>query len=385
MNLTRTSSVITDNFTKLEELSSIEKFPVFIGATNDDEEKDQYQDLTFDICTETGMIQLRNLVDPEIVYSQFHSEAIGKVWETHHDKLLELILKYQDNNTILEIGGSDSRLAIKALKNIPIGSHPYYVENSSIKKWIIVEPNLKLKHDNPKLKYIEKFFDSNIDEDFDMVVHSHTLEHMYMPEMFLNDISYLLKDGDFHIFSVPNLLKYLENKYINTINFEHTLFLTEHFIDFMLSCYNFEIIEKQYYEDHSIFYVTKKSKTKPITLHNKYKEYKQLYLDSINYYKDFVNDLNKVLKKHHETVYLFGGHVFSQYLITLGLDTSTITCILDNSKSKINKRLYGTDLLIESPENMDLTDSLIILKVGQYQEEIKKQLLEINPTISFYE
>jgi hypothetical protein len=210
---------------------------------------------------------------------------------------------------------------------------------------------------------------------------------MIDPLSFLHSISENLKDSKYHIFSIPNLYAYLKNKFVNTINFEHTLFLTEAIVDNLMSRYKFEIVEKYYYAEHSIIYVTRKnSKISSENISNKYSEYKQLYLEFIDYYKTFVKKLNIILTETNKNVYLFGGHVFSQYLIALGLDTSKIICILDNSELKRNKRLYGTTLIIKSPLDVVLDEnSLIILKVGQYKDEIKSQLLNINQNITFYE
>jgi hypothetical protein len=157
-------------------------------------------------------------------------------------------------------------------------------------------------------------------------------------------------------------------------------------MDYLLSCYNFKIIEKYHHFNHSIFYVTRKENTKRLKVPNKYKEYKEMYLDFFNYYKQFVKDLNNELEKIKKDVYLFGGHIFSQYLIALGLNTSKIKCILDNSELKREKRLYGCHLNIKSPYDVHLNEnSLIILKTGQYRDEIKAQLLNINKKIEFYE
>ena len=55
----------------------------------------------------------------------------------------------------------------------------------------------------------------------------------------------------------------LRRNYTNCLNFEHTIFLTEELIEFMLSNYGFEILKKDYFlDDHSIFYSTKKTNEK---------------------------------------------------------------------------------------------------------------------------
>lgn len=371
----RLNSILTNG--EIEEISSIKNFPVFIGVTDQNIELDLFHDLTFDICKDTGIIQLRDCIDQNIIYSEFHCEAIGDIWNTHHDKFSDIISKYSKNKNILEIGGSDSRIALKTLD-----------KDNDIKKWTIIEPAIKYKIQNDRLFYIEDFFNEKYyNEDFDLVVHSHTLEHMYNPKEFLKDISNSLNNGDYHIFSFPNLYKYLKNGYSNVINFEHTLYLTEEIIDYLINLYDFEIVEKQYYDEHSIFYVTRKNdKIIKKELENNYEIYKKDYDNYFNYFKKFVLELNEKIEKTENDVYLFGAHVFSQYLIFHGLKTDKIKYILDNSKLKLDKRLYGTNLFIKSPNSVNIkNNSIVILKVGQYKEEIKNQLININSTIEFFE
>jgi len=138
--------------------------------------------------------------------------------------------------------------------------------------------------------------------------------------------------------------------------------------------------EKIYYREHSIIYVTRKRKVGPVQKPDRYKQYKKLYADFFYYYLNFVERLNIQLSKTDRGVYLFGACSFSQYFICLGLDMSKIKGVLDNSQLKNGKRLYGTSLLIKTPIGLN-GNSLIILKVGAYIEEIKKQLLDINPSI----
>ena len=373
----REKSIITND--SLEELHSIKKFPVFIGATDEPIESDIFADLTFDICKDSGFIQLREPIDPKLVYSKFHSEAIGKTWEKHHSLFSELISVYSSKKRVLEIGGSDSRLALKTLSSNPL-----------IKKWIVFEPNIKIKFDEPNIEYIEDFFNKDTYKKVnkcDIIIHSHVLEHSLDPNDFLNSISESLDEGAFHIFSIPNLYEYLKSKFVNTLNFEHTIFLTEEFVDYILFKNGFRIVDKKYYENHSIFYVTVKD-TKAdhfISLPRMYEKYKNLYNEFVNCYFEFIKETNAKLLKTNKKIYLFGAHVFSQYLIHLGLDTSKIKCILDNSDEKEGKRLYGTDLFIRKPKNVDLEDSIVILKVGQYKNEIVDGLLKLNKNIQFYE
>jgi len=105
----------------------------------------------------------------------------------------------------------------------------------------------------------------------------------------------------------------------------------------------------------------------------------------ISHHKNMVEMLNREVLKTSSGVFLFGAHIFSQYLFSFGLDTSKIKYILDNSPLKQEKRLYGSTLMVKSPKVLAGIDKpLIILKAGLYNDEIKKDILEnINSTAIF--
>ena len=46
--------------------------------------------------------------------------------------------------------------------------------------------------------------------------------------------------------------------------------------------------------------------------------------------------------------YIFGAHIFTQYLIEFGLNNEFI-CVLDNDVKKQGQYLYGYDLIVNSP------------------------------------
>ena len=86
-----------------------------------------------------------------------------------------------------------------------------------------------------------------------------------------------------------------------------------------------------------------------------------------------------------ENTFIFGAHIFTQYLIKFGLDEGLFANILDNDHRKIGNRLYGTDLTVRSPKILkDIENPVLVLKAAQYTEEIKKDILEnINPNTKF--
>ena len=104
-----------------------------------------------------------------------------------------------------------------------------------------------------------------------------------------------------------------------------------------------------------------------------------MYNDYILYHLKLIKKLNRLIlnKKLRNPIFLFGAHVFSQYLLNFGLNEKKIKFVLDNDKQKQNKRLYGTKLKVRSPKILSKYEKpIVILKVGVYKNEIKKDILE---------
>jgi hypothetical protein len=326
------------------------------------------------ISKSSGVLQLSGLLPLDLVYSEYHSEALGGVWETHHSEFCEFIISNISGHSITEIGGSNCRLAELCLE-----------QNPSF-KWRIVEPNAPVNnHENIEIH--NAFIEDKLDliSSSDTVVHSHVLEHLYDPVEFIKKMSEGQATGDRLIFSVPNLLSYLEEKFVNTLNFEHTYFLTDEVVMYMLQRFSYRLLNKKYFRNHSIFYVFEKTDLKSppsIGLENFYERNKNLYLNMISFYKNEVEKLNIIIEKHVGEVFIFGAHIFTQYLTYLGLNPQKIQCILDNSDLKCGKRLYGNELTVQNPSAIKgLKDPLVIVKAGQYQDEVESQLREINHTV----
>ena len=363
----------------LEPIYSFKDFPIFMGCVDHPLSEDKLFDMNWFISRSSGSIQLNPLVPLDILYGQSHgSGSIGKAWEKHHKSFAEFIAEQKQSKNILEIGGGHGITA----KN--------YIEIVPESNWTMVEPN-PTNMENPRIKVKKGFFtkDFKIEDQIDTVVHSHLLEHIYEPIDFFNQINQFLVEGSSMVFSIPNLKVMLEKCYTNCINFEHTIFFTEPYIEYALSKTGFEIVNKKFYlEDHSIFYFTKKinNKTKIDLSHDLYNSNTRLFKNYIHTHKILINKLNQKLNEFQGQCYLFGAHIFSQYLISFGLNTKNIECVLDNDPKKQGGRLYGTSLFVSPPDSIRNMDNVaVILKAGQYQEEVKKQLLEINSDLIIWE
>jgi SAM-dependent methyltransferase len=360
--INRNKSCITGN-TKLEHLYTFKDFPIFMGCTDKEPKNDLLADMSWFIDPISGFVQLTKLIPLDILYMDQHMDATGATWARYNIALSEFIIKNFDGD-ILEIGGGSGKLANLILAN-----------SENVNKYIVVEPN-PMFQENEKLKVVKTFFNQNLvlnEKTVRTVVLSQVLEHVYDPRDFLSQIFNFLPLGGKFIFGYPNLEYLFSNKFTNAINFEHTFLMTEYFVDYLLAESGFKILSKNNYENHSHFYCVEKVDflKNSIILENKYDYYKKMFNDFINHHLELVKELNDKINETDNPVFLFGAHIFSQYLLSFGLNGSKIRNILDNSQIKQGKRLYGTNIKVLSPSILsNYKEPIVILKAGLYNKEI---------------
>jgi len=380
MKLIKRSHCVISGKKDLELLYSFSNFPIFMGCSYNPPEKDTCIEMSWWISRSTGCVQLNPLIPADTLYKQPHGAgSIGELWKNHHIEFSKFICNYISGRNVLEIGGGHGILAKNCVQLKP-----------NI-QWTIVEPNPVIQSDS-KIQIIKSLFDSkfNADKKIDTVVHSHLFEHIYNPIEFISHIARILKQGEMQLFSIPHLQVMLERKYTNCLNFEHTIFFTEPIIEYLLRRNGFIIIKKTYYlEDHSIFYATIRDDKSEysVQLPSEYKYNRKIFMDYIHYHISLIKKFNYYMDNQKSNFFLFGGHVFSQYLLKFGLKESNIQCILDNDPTKHGKRLYGTNLIIRSPKILKgMSNPVVILRAGIYNEEIKMSIIyNINPNVIFLE
>ena len=352
---------------------SIKRFPIYMGTVRKNH-KIEKKNMNFYINKKTGSVQIYPRVELSKLYFKSHgSGKIGKTWQEHH-KVFFKFIKLKSKQDILEIGGGHNSISFKSNKKNKITSF---------------EPNANYMNSNKEV--IKEFFSSNslkkynLFNKFDVVVHSHLFEHIYEPKTFLKSIHKSLKLNGKHIFSVPNMDMMIKKNISSSMNFEHPYFLNENIIKNLLSETGFKIVEKQYFKNaHSIFYKTVKINQKnDVKIVNFYKKNLKIFKNLNQSWKRDVIKINKSLSKKHNN-YLFGAHIFSQNLIQNGLKVENIAGILDNDTDKQGQYLYGTKIKVFSPNILKvISNPVIILRTGAYNDEIKKQLSDINKSAKF--
>jgi len=322
-----------------------------------------------------GVIQLSHLLPLDFNYSLSHNSGIiGKIWSEHHKCFADFIQKFNPKS-VLEIGGGHGILAT-------------HVKSA---QWYNVDP-LGKENANAETIVIREFFNKDFNPHFkyDAIVHSHTIEHMYNIDEFVETLSNKLQVDQCVIFSMPNLMEMFKKGYTNSLTLEHTVVIEEDVLEHVFNKFKFKLEAKKYFKGaHSIFYCFKRvecrvKNTSPSKRFLKNKHIVNTFIDTNTKICESLN--KKIIDKN--SVYIFGAHVFTQFLINFGLDPQKINYILDNDADKINKRLYGTNLYVQSPDVISsIQKPTVILYAGNYTQEIKQQLIKINSntTILSYE
>jgi SAM-dependent methyltransferase len=360
----------------LERLHSFKQFPVFMGCSTRPDSTDLKADMSWWISRSTGLIQLNPLLPLDVLYPESHGAgSIGSLWARHHEAFARFLQACQPR-AVFEIGGSHGILEreYQAFGAVP---------------WTILEPN-PAPAEGCRARFIRGFFDEHFrfDGDFDTVVHSHVFEHIYDPGAFMAHLASFMEEGKKLAFSIPNMRVMLERRYTNCINFEHTLLLTEPYVEHLLSRHGFRLERiERFLDDHSIFYSAARDctvQTVPLP-DDLYRTNTALYEQYLSSHSALAAVLNEQIAAAAAPVYLFGAHVFAQYMLAFGLDETRLAGILDNDPQKQGKRLYGSSLTVHSPAILRGQDRpIVILRAGVYNAEIREAIVtDINPDVVF--
>jgi len=339
-------------------------------GVRDEKENSLTRDMKWAYCSSCGCVQLSELIDPKVLYKNPHNPAIGKTWENHNKNFVDFIIKNKPKN-VLDIGGANLKIANLLCEKIQVDK--YDIIDFSSNKYEVEKINKRI---NLIRGSVEQY---GIDNKVDCVILSHTLEHIYEPISFLKNIKkFLSKDGKIYI-SVPNIKKQLEDNFLNALHFEHTYFIDHEYIKILAYYAGLALVEQQEFSEYNSFYVLTKDKIDDggIPIHSNRTDAKRIFKKFIKNVKKDVTNINYLLA--NRKAYIFGAHVFTQYLINFGLEEQNIEKIIDNDHNKINKFLYGTNIEVESPSILKEKKSpILILRVAQYKKEIIEDIKNIN-------
>lgn len=335
--------------------------PILLSSTKDGEDDDIFYDFELVMDVETGILKQKYIPDQNILYKYARNSGFGKTWETHYEEFYQFILKNAnlENKRICEIGSGNGVLAMKIARNHKI---------------VCYEPN-PIFDENENITIHKRFF-SESEEKYDIIISSHTLEHIPDINDFMGTLHRNLTDSGCVIMSFPNLEMGLLKKHINIFNTEHLSYFTPNTAKRFFNKNYFQNCYTESYVDHSIFIIGEKSDSNRIdSLH-----LDEIYINRLveNYLSNLqvkIDTLLEILKHVEQPLYIFGCHAMTSILLQLSnIDTSIVKCILDNDPIKSGMRLYGTNLYCKNPKDVEM--GTVILNGAAYHNEILNDLID---------
>jgi 2-polyprenyl-3-methyl-5-hydroxy-6-metoxy-1,4-benzoquinol methylase len=300
---------------------------------------------------ETGLITFLPYVDPKLIYLAQHNSSLGKTWQGHNDEFAKYVLS-SEKESVVDVGGGSGNI------------YKSYIKYNQDVKWKIIDLNPTLE--DSKVTIIKGYYNPEYINSTDTVITSHFVEHLADLRTFL--VTLRERNPKQHIFTLPNFKQYAKSNYSATLMFEHPHYLTEDYLDYILANTGWEIVDKHYYKDHSIFFTTKPATPKELDV--KF----DCSIDIVNFLDYMQQRADSV--KHLDKFYLFGAHFTYYYMLNMGIREDQIAAVVDNDTKKQNRRMYGTNTPVIGPQDLP-EGSQLFVEMGPYNEEIKNGLPNI--------
>ena len=346
--------------TDFEIILSSPQFPIM--AISNDTADTIFYDFTLLVCNNCKCLQLKNLIDPSILYSDnYTNSSFSPSWKDHHIYFSKFILKNSTDVRFLEIGANKGDL---------------FNCMSTERKLEYTTLDMYKHKDLPnEIKFIEGNCETYNFSGFKTLILSHVFEHLYLPHTFIKNI----KDADVSsvYISIPNFDLLLNQKSICLLHSQHTFYCGDDYIKYLFSLYNYTCVTSYVYNGNFksgmykfVLDITLKQINLPTT---DIKLYKEIYIEKINKIKNTSIPPNS---------YIIPSGIYGQYFYYFINQKNNIVGFLDNNSQRHNNKLYGTDKEVYSPLNIDYTKSTVIVCECPYTDEIVNGLKKISPSIN---
>jgi hypothetical protein len=342
------SSCIICNNKEFELIISCSKFPIM--AISNDKVSDEFYDLSIIACTQCKCVQLQNLVDIQILYSNIYmNSTFSPSWTDHHSIFSKFILNNTEDISFLEIGANKGDLYKNMIKEKHIN-------------FTVLD---MFKHDDlpSEINFIEGNCETFNFSGFNTIILSHVFEHLYSLHTFIKNIQTC---GVLSVFiSIPNFDLLLKEKSIIMLHSQHTFYCGLDYIIYIFSLYNYKCENYFLYNGNfkSIMFkfVLDYSSGKVLLPSTDLQLIKELYIDKVTYLNNIEIPMN---------TYIAPSGIYGQYIYYFLNNKNNILGFLDNNMERHGNTLYGTNKLVYSPLKIDYDNSTVIICDCPYKDEI---------------
>ena len=345
--------------------------PIFQGCVSFAPEADECAPMAWSECTTCGSAQIVSLPPLERIYQAGHATGLGAAWARHHAAFVEF-LKTEAGGAVVDVGGGSGTLAAA------------YRAAGGCADWTILEPNaLRAPQLPADVAVIDGFLDSAALARIkaDSVVMCHVLEHVTDIGQTLRTLSQA-PDCAHVLLAWPELEAWTQKGLAGALNFEHGIYLTLPRLTAAFAAAGWRLKAARRWDENDTWFLSfvRGAAADERPAHGAAGA-------TINaYYARFRQDaemLARALDRHDGDAFLMPASIYAQALLAHGLPQGRFKSLLDNAPVKQGRRLYGTNLWVESPAKAlpGAKQPLVILNGGAHETEIAASLLALRPDI----
>jgi hypothetical protein len=342
------------------------------------------------MCSETGHVQLRFVVDPDFLYStenyNFVTLPTIKI-NTEINYLLEK-LKIRDqisiNSKILEIGGNNLQIA-----NLLKGTY---------KKYVVCDPILENEvsiNGDPIDTWgdlLENVMDRIDDLNPTLVIGRHILEHVVSPRDLLLEILSRVSNETVFCFEVPSYDHLTLKMRFDAFFHQHLSYFDEFSIRYMVESIGCQILNLEFNPDGSnggslLFSFKKKLLgviDSEIISNEKFDSKIEIFLQNLNSYSKQMQITNEILNSFKGQKLGFGaGLMLATYNYHLSGGCENLEAILDDDMEKNGLSYKNLDVPIIHPTLFDISKkSLMLITSLENQVTIRTRIKQFPGAIS---
>lgn len=350
----------------LEEALALPKFPFTGIYCSSDKELDDYLisgvDQGLHYCANCGHAQLKNVVDPRLVYDSTYSHrgslsSIARQGNECFSKFLSRLFPTIEFKHILDIGCNDGYLLrlLEERSQKLTGIDPIWGDNEHV-----VSEKITLKGG-----FVEDFDLQRDIGDPDLIVSAHTFEHVDNPRKTLESILSHVKNGTKVVIEVPSFDTLVDNNRFDQVFHQHIHYFSAcsmHRMIQELDCtYIAHAYNYQMWGGTMLFAFTKGAYESNLSNFEQISQEK--IKKSFGIFKNSLSKLSTILcTLANESLYGFGAaQMLPSLMYHIPNELSNLLSILDDNPERQGKKFPGAKHFIESPSSVDLTNSSVVV------------------------
>ena len=370
---------------KLKKIFDLKKFPL-TGIYLKKKAKLNNFSNTFSICVNCGHGQLLNQINPKIMYKKTYSHRTSQssiAVQMNKDFLnkLENEIKNKKFNCILEVGCNDLFLTKKLKKysrNI-IGTDPIWK-----KKLTKIDSKISVVggfiNEKETINNIKKLAKNKID----LVVSSHTFEHVGNVSGAFKQISEIVTKDCLFIIETPSLDSIVRNEHFDQVFHQHLHYFSEASIKKLteqMNCSLKKILYNYQIWGGNVMFIFSKKKIKSIlnVQSKNYFKIKQIKLKYIRFQRYCVNKIKYIKSQKNKIV----GCGAAQMMPILSYHSKSnfdfLHKLFDDNPSRQNKFLPLINKKITKTNLKDLSNSFVLITANEASRNLMKRIIPYNP------